>query len=90
MCFRELLKIFSRKMDETSTVTHFYFIISSDANSLRQPERCEKVEIGEDGSWYDDTTVQFFSGLNLNRSNFFRPPELPQKRDQHIIDFEWY
>ena len=24
-----------------------------------------------------------------NRSNFFRPPELPQKRDQHIIDFEW-
>ena len=63
-------------MDETSTVTHFYFIISSDANSLRQPERCEKVEIGEDGSWYDDTTVQFFSGLNLNRSNFFRPPEM--------------
>ena len=23
--------------------------------------------------------VKFFLGLNLNRSNFFRPPELPQK-----------
>ena len=31
--------------------------------------------------------VKSFLGLNLNRSNFFRPPELPQKRDQHIIDF---
>ena len=34
--------------------------------------------------------VQFLLGLNLNRSNFFRPSELPQKRDQHIIDFEQY
>ena len=35
------------------------------------------------------SVVQFFLGLNLNRSNFFRPPKLPQKRDKHIIDFEW-
>ena len=26
------------------------------------------------------TSVQLFLGLNLNRSNLFGPPELPQKR----------
>ena len=41
--------------------------------------------------WYPPLlSVKFSLGLNLNRSNFFRPPEMPQKRDQHIIGFEWY
>ena len=31
---------------------------------------------------------QFFCGLNLNRSNFFRPPELPQKGTNTLSIFK--
>ena len=53
-------------------------------NLLAQCHHSDAFSKGQDVS----STGHFFLGLNLNRSNFFRPPELSQKRDQHIIDFK--
>ena len=37
-----------------------------------------------------DLLGQFFWGLNLNRSNFFRPPNFSQKGTNTLSIFKWY
>ena len=72
MCFREILKKTSQKVDRTSKRLLLTLYIGSGENPLRQPERCEKVEICKNGSLHDDTATNLANVAVWTAGNWSR------------------